>query len=136
MPDYKYQKNLEALPSCPPSVVKAQARVCYRFVKSPPAPGHFLPVTLENPRRGFANQDDECHAWGLSLWGSVDQAKRRFALLALKHPKLRKKWTHVAKVSLTAAHGAHNTPNSTGHFTLFEYVDTDLSTIAEIVAPL
>lgn len=135
MPDYKYQKKLEALPSCPPTAIKTGPRVCYRWVKSPLSPDHFLPVTLENTQRGFS-ENQQCNAWGLSLWDSSDQAKERFVTLSAKYKKFRGKWTHVAKLSLTSDHGAHSTSSSEGHFTLFEYVGIDLSTIAQIVGSL
>src|SRR3954471_21865091 len=82
MPVFKYQQQHARLKNCPPTKLKSMQLEGYRLVKNdPPAASDFIPCALMQPARCFSNTDQECSAWGLSLFSSSGDLEAKFERL-------------------------------------------------------
>lgn len=78
-----------------------------------------------------------CSEFGLSMFGTEEQARAKFGALVETRPEIRKTiGTHLAQISLMPSHGLQTYPTETGHFDLFEYQDVDLVPCTQIVGLL
>lgn len=87
----------ESLPvSCPPAIAGPFVGAVYRLTADPPVDSDFLSHRQLEPTKSF--HADECQVRSLSVFTSLDSAKRIHALPAHSHKK-------VTRLNLDAASG-------------------------------
>jgi hypothetical protein len=123
----KYGVYMQQLPQCPPATFTPATGQGYRFLTSgTPGPSDFLPLLfLPNPRT-LPGSTNRCDAYGLSLFDSVANLKAKIAALGAGRKRFKSRWTHYALIALNPSHGLRGNPDSTGHFTLYEYANANL----------
>jgi len=129
---FKYAAELQRLQNCPQGCVPASG-VVYRLVHDPFDKYYdFSPSALWKPE-----YVDKCAGWGLSLYTTEAAARKRRESIrkaARKYPHISKEIGDcIARATLVPTHGQMTLPNSEKHFTLFEFVGTDLSSAFKIV---
>ena len=125
---FKYQVYLSELPNCPPSDYERKNIQAFRFVFADLSlENNFLPVLLQNPKRSFSDDEATCQAYGLSLFDTLENARKRYFTLKKSFRKIDKViGTHIAEGSIEEDDGVVSKINSYGHFCLHEFEQTDL----------
>jgi hypothetical protein len=119
--ELKYLAELSRYPNCPPRSAKQRSRPAYRFVHEDiKDKRNFLPVIKLNPAREIP-ENMLCDCLALSMFESVDTAKKRFATLKKKVRNIHKTiGTHLATCNLVEEDGLSTVANDDGHFSLYE----------------
>lgn len=117
---YKYENEISKIATCPPDGFVEDNREAYRFVKSNDMRNSFLPAALISSGRTFKD-NEKCLAYGISLFDTFENAKRRKDALKKRHKNIEKKiGEEIAKGEIKPEHGKCSSINTAGHFTLFE----------------
>ena len=126
---FKYQKETETIPNCPPENSAGGEIICFRYVHSDlNHENNFLPAFIINPTRRNDSFDAQvCSGYGLSFFNSFDGAVRKYKALAKSFKQINLKLgTHVARGTLSETDGVRTAPNEIGHFDLHEFVNVNL----------
>ena len=126
MPAFKYREKIEALPDCPASECREDAREGFRFVFRGRMAESFAPVG--SPTSAFKWGDRErCGGWALSFFSSVENAEASFRKMQRNSSNIHKKiGDSVASGNLQHSDGVMSAPEADGHFDLHEYEGTNL----------
>jgi len=133
---FKYQKFISLIPNCPPTNYYSAQMKAYRFVFDDlNYPHNFLPALMINPRRNFPDPNEQCLGYALSLFDSLGNAQKRYEAIVKGRPSLRKKLgSHIAEGIITPNDGLVSDINSSGHFSLHEFAETDLKHKFQIIS--
>lgn len=122
---YKYQKYLAPLAGCPPTPLQPPSGPAFRFAKQPLTdPDNGLPVAFLPPRNALARKGAIkcCECYSLSLFKTLAQLRSRFKAITKSVPNFQKRvGDFYIELNLHSACGLCTHPNSTGHFSLFEF---------------
>jgi len=131
----KYADHMANLSGdCPPRSAYEANATCFRFVWNPIGPESFVPVAFMPSGVG---RRPTCKAMALSMFATEMQARARIRELELTNPQVRKRLgDHLAEVRLTPEHGLQTTPDTNGHFSLYEYAGADLPNASQVVGAL
>lgn len=126
---YKYAAEIGAISDCPPKTLSPAVGVAFRWVHNP-----FITSDFEPPATRSAKRRGRCSAWGLSMFASRAAAvKRHRELEQGPLPNVRKLFgDHVAVGTLDPSMGDTTTPNSEGHFDLFEHAGGDVESAFQL----
>lgn len=122
MKKLKYQEEIDSFePDL--SNFAEQERPAYRFrFEDDHHPNNYSPVyliTKSRPRNIF-------HGWGLSLYDTQEQAKKKFFRMYKTNENIIKKLGNcIGEDQLNENDGISNKSNKEGHFTLLEYEGVD-----------
>jgi hypothetical protein len=124
----KYQEYIKGFNDCPPKECLEVNSQTYRFIyKDLNHPDNFKPVLLINPARiadkKFQLEYNKCIGYALSFYNSQEKAIKVFLKLLERNLKL---GDNIATILLENNEGIASTPESTGHFTFYEYEQTNL----------
>jgi hypothetical protein len=133
---FKYQNFISLIANCPPADYYPTQIKAYRFVFSDPNhPDNFLPVLMMNPKRNFPDPNGQCLGYALSLFDSLENAQKRYGDMVKGRPALRKKLgSHIAAGIITPNDGLVSEVNSSGHFSLHQFAETDLKHKFQIIS--
>jgi len=131
-PPLKYVSYLTKIPNCPPRDAQPAERMGYRFVKPPVNDASFVPLAL-SPGRRVTKARPNCSAYGISMFDSEENARRRFAELVEDNPGLKNRYTNIAEVRLDTTHGTQTIPDKKGHFDLHVSSTAQLETCSTIL---
>lgn len=123
MRHFKYERQLQALPDCPPETFQEGARDGYRYVFSKAIHNSFDPVLVIKPGRAISwNDKQRCVGWALSFFTTADAAVANYENLKSTNPNIHKLLGDaLAKGILAKADGVMSAPDARGHFSLHEY---------------
>ena len=138
---FKYQTELDQLSvKCPPETCKPMNGSAFRWVfERLEDKRNFQPLYFRNPRRVNDFGDAEkCHALGLSMFDTEENAVRQFDFLKVRsgetaYQVLR---TNLASGKLTPNDGAASEPDKKGHFTFHPSETCTFEDSFQIVAKL
>ena len=140
---FKYQESMVQLPiQCPPSDYKSKEIKAFRWVfeaNQPQAKNNFLPALIIKPSRRLSRDTpaDRCKGYALSLFDTKENAEKRYSRLIKDRPALRKSLgTHLAEGLIDSTDGVSSKVDDNGHFSLHEFVDSDLAKKFQIVSAL
>jgi hypothetical protein len=130
MQELKYKKKIDNC-ACDFDDFKERERTSYRWCFSEISDErNFLPKYLRKPDE----EDDNCLGWGLSFFNTLEEGKQRLnEVVGLRTFLYKKLGDHIAIGELSKEDGISNKSDRTGHFTLFEYKNVDLSKKFEVV---
>lgn len=114
----KYQDKLDSIENCPVENQKGE-KILFRCVENPMTENSFIPnAVLQKPKL-----QNNCLAWGLSLFSNYDSAKQMLNCLSKKKQV---KYSTIAKTKLTDFDGVtHNSTNKI-HFTFYPEKNIDI----------
>jgi hypothetical protein len=134
-PDMKYSDEMRTIVEqgydCPPHGASERNVVAFRWCADPPTTSCFSPQAKRNPPRLMrANElSEKCSCWGLSMHTSLEHSIRAFLRIESSFRMARKVFGgSVAEGRLLPKHGRTTTPDTHGHFALFEYLGEDVAT--------
>lgn len=123
---YKYSSKHQSIEGsrCPPEdLVFANNAEAYRFTQNPISENCFLPVAAIKPNRLIGKKSEEqCSMYALSMFDTVEQAKRRMEKLTKINSELKNilgSW--LAKGVLSNDLGMKTISDSKGHFDFHEF---------------
>ena len=135
---YKYEEDINSIPSCPPRACRQRNVTGYRIVfEDVNRPENFLPVLKREPRRlNFMSTDAlRCSGYALSFFASFEQAQAKFQEIDSNHPNwAAKNGDCIAEGEITSNDGLVSEPNGTGHFDLHEFEGTNVSQRFRVVS--
>lgn len=140
MNELKYK--IDGLRECPPKNCIEQTKEAYRFIKDVISEESFFPLGIQNPSRNLGNSDsNRCKAYvGLSLFDSENDAKELYKELCRRNRRpirtLKSLGNKLAKGKLTPRHGLCSPSNSSGHFTLYEYVNSNIERAFSVIGEI
>ena len=109
---WKYQKEIEKLPNCPPDNYEEKCQVAFRWVfKDSNHPNNFQPPLAIEPTRinkgQFKNNSAKiCEGYALSLYDNIDNAKISYSMLKKRMRKIEQiLGTHIAKGIIAKNYG-------------------------------
>lgn len=125
---FKYQKQTENIPNCPPPTCKPMNIEAFRFVfEDMNHRNNFLPVLLINPKRQLSKNSVRCSGYALSFFSSSERAKNQYLKLRKRNKNIGKRiGTHIAKGFIDETDGVVSEINKSGHFDLHEFKNVDL----------
>jgi len=99
---------------------------------------NFLPALKIRPRRihspQFASDTARCLGYALSLFDTLDNARRRFQQISQFNRNFYKVvGTHIARAQIEAADGVASRPDGHGHISLHEAENANLGAKFRIV---
>ncbi len=140
---FKYQEYIDNLSiQCPPSDYVPKELQAFRFVFDASAQGsanNFIPVLIIKPSRHLYPDTPaaRCQGYALSLFDTKENAEKRYSQLIKKRPALRKSLgTHLAEGFIDSTDGVVSEVDDNGHFSLHEFVASDLTKKFNIVSDL
>lgn len=114
----EYQEKLNSIENCPLENQKGE-KILFRCVENPMTVNSFIPqAVLLKPK-----YQDNCLAWGLSLFSNYDSAKQM--LNNLSKNKL-VNYSNIAKSNLTDLDGIKHSGTNKKHFTFYPKKHTDI----------
>ena len=124
---FKYTPQMSDLDDCPPMMAKSEGRTAFRYVHADTShPNNAPPEAIINPARFPPGHPIPCVAFGLSLFVSLDAAKRKYRQLQKWPNFVKRVGSHVATVTIVETDGVLTNCNEQGHITLFEAEAFDL----------
>ena len=119
----KYLDVISTLPNCPPPLYSNGARQAYRLVfEAKDHPDNFRPPAVIQPSRKWKNEDDQCDAFALSLYISMESLIAAMGALERTFKQLRKRMgDRIAAGEVVDTDGVMNEPEQDGHFNLHEF---------------
>lgn len=107
----KFQEDIDKIPNCPAPNKTGQVTL-YRCVEEELTENSFIPnAVLRKPKL-----QNECIAWGLSLFSSFDSAKQMLNnLTRCKQVK----YKQIAKAVINDSHGTKFSDKNNNHYTFF-----------------
>ena len=133
---FKYKQFLKIYSDCPPDNYKEIDIPMFRWI-SLISKENFVPMNLqkEPPQRILDNSDTMCKGYGLSMFNSFDAGKSRYKSLYKKkrgvthNDFVLEKGDAIAELKMNGAEGIYGNLNiKNGHFTFYEFIQTDLQT--------
>ncbi len=116
-----YQENIDSIENCPLPNHDGDLEL-FRLIKSSSITHEDLLPKSANPR--FKAVQFECESWGLSTYDNLKSAINNFLLMP---ENLRLRFTHVAKVTVTADFGIKcKTFEDKSHYTLYPLEDENI----------
>lgn len=116
--EVKYQNQLEQIENCPVENLKGD-KILFRCVENPMTEKSFVPqAVLLKPKF-----NDNCLAWGLSLFSNYDSAKQMLNNLS-KNKQIN--YSDIAKSNLTDLDGIKHTSKNKNHFTFYPEKNIDI----------
>lgn len=125
---FKYQKQIENIPNCPPPACRSVNTEAFRFVfEDTNHRNNFLPVLLINPKRQFSKNTDRCSGYALSFFSTLEKAKNRYLKLKKVNKNIGKLLgDHIAKGFINETDGLVSETDKGGHFDLYEFENAEL----------
>ena len=108
----KYQKKIDSIDNCPVDNLQGEITL-FRCVENPMTDKSFVPnAVLTKPKL-----ENNCLAWGLSMFKTYDSAKQ---ILNNLSKNKRVNYSNVAKGVITDTDGIkHNSRKATNHYTFY-----------------
>lgn len=123
--ELKYQKEISTIENCPVEHQPGE-KILFRCVEEPMTENSFVPnAVLLKPR--FENN---CLAWGLSMFSSYDSAKQTLQNLSKSK---RVNYSKIAKTNVTDKDGVKHCSKNKSHYTFYPEKDLDLLSKFEII---
>ena len=115
----KYQKKIESIENCPVDNFQGEITL-FRCVENPMTQKSFIPnAVLQKPKL-----ENNCMAWGLSLFKTYDSAKQMLNNLS-KNKKVN--YANIAKGVITDNDGIkHGSTKNEKHFTFYPKESIDI----------
>lgn len=114
----KYQDKLDSIDNCPLENQKGE-KLLFRCVENPMTEKSFIPnAVLLKPKF-----QDNCLAWGLSLFSNYDSAKQMLNNLS-KNKQVN--YSNIAKSILTDLDGVKHNSKNKKHYTFYPEKNTDI----------
>ena len=114
----KYQDKLDSIENCPVENQKGE-KILFRCVENPMTEKSFIPnAVLLKPKF-----QDNCLAWGLSLFSNYDSAKQMLNNLS-KNKQVN--YSNIAKSKLTDLDGIKHTSKNKKHYTFYQEKNADI----------
>jgi hypothetical protein len=134
MTPFKYQSEIQDLPNCPPVDYRQVHLQAFRWVfEDDHHPNNFRPPLVISPRRRkdkrfHGNDRMTCAGYALSLFTTLEQAKKRYSFFSVNSPDHFPKsvGTHIAQGLITEPDGVASKADNSGHFELHEFAETAL----------
>ncbi len=125
---FKYQKQIENIPNCPPPACRPVNTQAFRFVfEDTNHRNNFLPVLLISPKRQLSKNTEKCSGYALSFFNSLEKARSRYLKLKRVNRNIGKLLgTHIAKGFINETDGLASEADKCGHFDLYEVENADL----------
>lgn len=136
----KYQSDLDAIASCPPSTAVAGDREAYRICKAPISAQQFLPPGKQDPKRvsnalDKDNQEYACALLGLSLFDTKEAVEQRWHSFPLKVKKKLGNWVGFFEVdSVDGLLG--RVSQESRHYELYEYAQSQVYKKVKLIEEL
>lgn len=116
--ELKYQKEINSIENCPVENQKGE-KILFRCVENPMDINSFQPnAVLLKPK--FQNN---CLAWGLSLFSNYDSAKQMLNNLSKNK---RTNYSKIAKSKLTEDDGIKHNSKNKNHYTFYPAESLDI----------
>jgi hypothetical protein len=139
----KYKSFLDQYPNCPSEEYKEEDITLYRWVHEDIShENNFKPIRFLNPMRALDSNDIECISYGLSFFESHQTAKLKYSVIYNRYRNSKQKedfkiekGTHIAEIVIKEEDGICSN-NKNGHFTFYEYNDTNLVNNINIINPI
>ena len=113
----EYQDKLDTIENCPLENQKGE-KILFRCVENPMTENSFKPhAVLQKPKF-----QDNCLAWGLSLFSNYDSAKQTLHNLS-KNKQVN--YSNIAKSNLTDLDGIKHNGKNKKHFTFYPKKNSD-----------
>ncbi len=134
MTAFKYQSEIQNLPNCPPANYQQVRIQAFRWVfEDENHSNNFRPPLVISPhrrkdKRFRGNDRMTCAGYALSLFTTLEQAKKRYDFFYVNSPNHFPKsvGTHIAQGLLEEPDGVASKADNSGHFELHEFAETDL----------
>jgi len=131
---FKYQSNISVLPNCPPADYQQVRIQAFRWVfEDDNHPNNFRPPLAINPhrrkdKRFRGNDQMTCAGYALSLFTTLEQAKKRYDYFYVNSPDHfpESVGTHIAQGLIEEPDGLASKTDNSGHFELHEFAGTNL----------
>jgi len=139
---FKYQSEIEALNDCaiicPPTNIYPFQGLLFRYVHNSECENsrnNNLPVKKKSPNRMIDNDDFRCLAVAsLSCFDTYEQALEFFEHKLIGYPNIAATLgCCIGQFVVNDEHGARTESNVKGHFSFFEYEDTNLESLCETI---
>jgi hypothetical protein len=133
---YKYSEYLNKFQDCPASNFVGVNKEAYRWTSSLITIHDFTPINITKtpPPRMLDDSDKMCTGYGLSMFDSLSNSLLKYQkeysrrnVHQQEHFK-QDKGSYIALLHLTENDGVADAPNSYGHFTFHEYLNTCFET--------
>lgn len=116
--ELKYQKNINLIENCPVDSQKGE-KILFRCVENPMTEDSFIPqAVLLKPKH-----QNNCLAWGLSLFSNYDSAKQMLNNLS-KNKSIN--YSSIAQSNLTDIDGIKHNSKNKKHYTFYPEKNTDI----------
>jgi hypothetical protein len=128
----KYKGYLERYEDCPSSDYRELSAILSRWVHDEIYEADLKPLNMVLPLRELDSDDLKCMGYGLSLFSSKDNARKKYLdrynrLNDFQQEiYIKEKGTFIAQLHVLKDDGIGNEPNKAGHITFHEYVNTNL----------
>jgi hypothetical protein len=126
----KYQKYLSRYSNCPPSNCIEKDKICYRWVHKPETEKDFFPRNChpDIAPRGFDSSEVDCMSYGLSLYATLEDARKFYNYQYGKRLRkiqkerfIQEKGEIIAELDIKKEDGIQGEPNKDQHFTFYQY---------------
>lgn len=137
---FKYEHAIDDRENCPPAYYESREFTAYRFVfEEINDKNNFLPVLEIKPKRinspEFATEQAKCLGYALSLFDSVENARRRYRQISRYNKNFYKTvGTHIAGGRIEKQDGVASPVDDNGHVSLHEFEHADLSSKFRVIS--
>jgi hypothetical protein len=139
----KYNSYMDQFPNCPSEEYSEKEIILFRWVHEViNHDNNFKPIRFLNPMRVLDSNDIECISFGLSFFDSFQTAKLKYCVIYNRYRNSKQKedfkiekGTHIAEIFIKEEDGLCSS-NKNGHFTFYEYNDTNLINSVNIINPI